>query len=129
MTYDGELGDELVRRPSARASGALAGAVAPSPHSRYTTLVHIESVELTITGPAFLADAGAAERARLLLLLDAVRSERMTWRAAADALGIAPDRLLDLAKAHGVPVVRYESANLSEDLSTLDRLQRRASGT
>jgi hypothetical protein len=91
--------------------------------------VHIESVELTITVPASLADADAAERARLLLILDAVRSERITWRAAADALGIAPDRLLDLAKVHGVPVVRYESADLSEDLSTLESLQRRrASG-
>ena len=91
--------------------------------------MNIESVELTITVPASLADADAAERARLLLILDAVRAERMTWRAAADVLGIAPDRLLDLAKVHGVAVVRYESTDLEEDLSTLDRLQRRrASG-
>lgn len=83
------------------------------------------SVELTITVPASLADADAPERARLLLVLDAVRAEKMTWRAAADALDVAPDRLLDLAKEHGVPVVRYEAASLTEDLSTLDKLQRR----
>jgi hypothetical protein len=87
--------------------------------------VHIESVELTITVPASLADADAPQRARLLLVLDAVRAERMTWRAAADALGVAPDQLLDLAKEHGVPVVRYDAGTLAEDLSTLDEMQRR----
>jgi len=88
-----------------------------------------DSVELTIRVPASLADAGAAERARLLLVLDAVRSEKMTWRAAATALGIAPDQLLDLAKAHGLPITRYEATDLREDLATLEKLQRsRASG-
>ena len=70
-----------------------------------------DSVELTITVPASLADADAGERARALLVLDAVRSDRMTWRGAAAALGIAPDQLLELARVHGVPVVRYESAD------------------
>lgn len=83
-----------------------------------------DSVELTITVPASLADADAAERARLLLVLDAVRSERMTWRAAAAALGIAPERLLELARVHGVPVLRYESRDLHEDLSTLAKIER-----
>ena len=88
-----------------------------------------DSVELTIRVPASLADAGTAERARILLVLDAVRSEKMTWRAAAAALGIAPDRLLDLARDHGVPVVRYESVDLRDDLSALAKLERgRASG-
>jgi hypothetical protein len=83
-----------------------------------------DSVELTITVPASLADAGAAERARVLLVLDAVRTEKMAWRAAAAALGIAPDRLLELARVHGVPVVRCESRDLHEDLSTLARVER-----
>lgn len=87
-------------------------------------MVATDSVELTVTIPASLADAGAAERARVLLVLDGVRSERMSWRTAADALGVAPDRLLDLAREHGVPVVRYESADLAEDLATLERLDR-----
>jgi hypothetical protein len=82
------------------------------------------SVELTITVPASLADPEAAERARVLLVLDAVRRERMTWRAAAAALGVAPDRLLDLAQDHGVPVVRYESRDLQDDLVTLAKLER-----
>jgi hypothetical protein len=92
-------------------------------------VVQIDSVELTITVPASLADADTAERARVLLVLDAVRSERMTWRAAAVALGIAPDRLLDLTRDYGAPVVHYESDDLSHDLSALAKLERgRASG-
>jgi hypothetical protein len=88
-----------------------------------------DSVTLTVSVPASLADADAAERARVLLVLDAVRSERMTWRAAADALGVAPDRLLDLARAHGLAVLRYEASDLHDDLSTLAKLeQRRAAG-
>lgn len=86
-----------------------------------------DSVELTITVPSSLADADAAERARVLLVLDAVRTQKMTWRAAAAALGIAPERLLELARVHGVPVVRYESADLHDDLSALAKLERRRS--
>jgi hypothetical protein len=87
------------------------------------------SVELTIRIPASLADPEAAERARVLFVLDAVRHEKMTWRAAAAALDIAPDRLLDLARDHGVPVVRYERRDLRDDLATLATLERgRTSG-
>ena len=86
--------------------------------------MRIDSVELTINVPASLADADAAERARVLLVLDAVRSERITWRAAAAALDIAPDQLLELARVHGVPVVRYESSDLHEDLATLGKIER-----
>jgi hypothetical protein len=87
--------------------------------------VQTDYVELTIKVPASLADGEAGERARVLLVLDAVRSERMTWRAAALALGVAPDRLLELARAHGVSTVHYNSADLHEDLSTLAKLERR----
>jgi hypothetical protein len=105
------------------------GAVAPGRHPGYTGKVQADFVELTITVPASLADDNVAERARVLLILDAVRSERMTWRAAASALRIAPDELLDLARAHGVPIVRYEVRDLQDDLSTLAKLERRhASG-
>lgn len=71
--------------------------VASAAPARCTGVVQTDSVELTIQVPASLADAGAGERARVLLVLDAVRSERMTWRAAASALDVAPDRLLELA--------------------------------
>jgi hypothetical protein len=83
-----------------------------------------KSVELTIRVPASLADPEAAERARVLLVLDAVRHEKMTWRAAAAALDIAPDHLLDLARDHGLPVVRYEASDLRDDLATLAKLER-----
>jgi len=83
-----------------------------------------DSVQLTVTVPASLADAGAAERAGALLVLDAVRTGQMSWRAAVDALGIAPDDLLDLAREHEAPVVRYESVDLADDLATLTRIER-----
>jgi hypothetical protein len=83
-----------------------------------------ESVELTISVPAVVADAGAADRARILLVLDAVRTEKLTWRAGAEALGIAPDQMLDLARDHGVPVTRYDQADMRDDLATLDELGR-----
>ena len=87
------------------------------------------SVELTIRVPASLADPEAAERARVLLVLDAVRHEKMTWRAAVATLNIAPDRLLDLARDHGVPVVHYEASDLRDDLATPAKLERgRTSG-
>lgn len=90
----------------------------------------MREVELRITVPEALADSGAADRARVLLVLDAVRSERLTWRAAAEVLGIAPDRLLEVARAHGVPVVHVEPDDLREDLSTLSKLERaRRAGT
>jgi hypothetical protein len=104
-------------------------AVAGARLSGYVKSVLPDSVVLTISVPASLADAGAAERARILLVLDAVRSERMTWRAAAAALDIAPDRLLDLARVHGLAVIRYEASDLHDDLSTLAKLERgRAAG-
>lgn len=87
-----------------------------------TEHVQTGSVQLTISVPAALADSGAGERARGLLVLDAVRSERMTWRAAATALGLAPSSFLDLARDHGVPVVRVSAADVADDFTTLDRL-------
>ena len=88
-----------------------------------------KSVELTIRVPTSLAGPEAAERACVLLVLDAVRHEKMTWRAAAAALDIAPDRLLDLARDHGLPVVRYKASDLRDDLATLAKLERgRTSG-
>jgi hypothetical protein len=84
-----------------------------------------DSVELTISVPASLADPGVAERARLLLVLDAVRNERMAWRAAAATLNVAPDRFLELARDHSVPVVRYEASDWNDDLSTLAKLDGR----
>ncbi len=83
-----------------------------------------DSVQITISVPAALAEPGAGDRARVLLVLDAVRSERMAWRAGARALGLAPSAFLDLARDHGVPVVRPHASDLAEDLETLERLGR-----
>jgi predicted HTH domain antitoxin len=83
-----------------------------------------ETVQVTIEVPAELADEGTAGRARRLLVLDAVRDERMSWRAAARLLDLTPLEFLDLAREHGVPVHRYDDADLQQDLSTLDRIGR-----
>jgi hypothetical protein len=84
--------------------------------------VQPDAVAITVSVPAAIAEAGVAERARLLLVLDAVRSERMTWRAAARALELAPAAFLDVARDHGVPVQRVSSDDLATDLASLDRL-------
>jgi len=91
--------------------------------------VQADSVELIVTVPRAVADPGAGERARVLLVLDAVRTERITWRAAARALGLAPSAFLDLARAHGVPVTRIAAEDIAADLAALDRIvPPRASG-
>ena len=78
---------------------------------------------MIVTVPASLADAGAPARARLLLVLDALRCERMSPSAAARALGVALDHFLDLAREHGVPVVRYDASDLADDLAALAKLE------
>lgn len=91
----------------------------------YYDRVQSSHVELMVQVPVAIVDAGSAERARLLLVLDAVRSERITWRRAAAELAIAPDRLLELAREHGIPVVRYDEADWQDDSVTLARLRGR----
>ncbi len=86
------------------------------------------SVQITVEVPAALADDQTPGRARMLLVLDAVRSDRLSWRAAAGELGLSPSEFLDLARDHGVPVVRYDVADWHDDLATLDRLTRRRAG-
>ncbi|HEY6562360.1 MAG TPA: hypothetical protein VI072_34065 [Polyangiaceae bacterium] len=84
-----------------------------------------ESVELTISVPAAIADSGAGERARTLLVLDAVRSEKMTWRAAASALNVAPDQLLELTRVYGIATTRYDLIDFNQDMATLAKLSSR----
>ena len=60
-------------------------------------------------------------------MLDAVRAQRLTWRAAADALDISADELLDLAVAHGVSVTIVEPDDIATDLETLRKLEEQRS--
>jgi hypothetical protein len=83
------------------------------------------SVPVTVEVPAVLADERTAERARTLLVLDAVRSERLPWRAAARELGLTPTEFLDLARENAVPVVRYDVGDWRDEAAILDRLERR----
>jgi hypothetical protein len=81
-----------------------------------------ETVRITVDVPATLADEGTPAKAKLLLVLDAVRSERIGWRAGALALGLSLADFLDIAREHGVPISRADVDELREDLSTLDHL-------
>ena len=81
-------------------------------------------VHLAFSVPAAVAGHGGADRARLLLMLDAVRSDRIPWRHGATVLGLAPSAFLDLARDHGVPVVHVDAGDLQADFATLDRLTR-----
>lgn len=83
-----------------------------------------QHIPVTVNVPASLVDEGTAERATRLLILDAVRAGRLTWRAAARELDLAPAAFLDLARLHGVPVVRVDEDELRQDFSTLDCLLR-----
>lgn len=103
----------LAHPPTCVAEGRGRGYIGP---------MQTDSVQVTISVPASLADSGAGERARVLLVLDAVRSERITWRAAASVLGLAPSAFMDLAREHGVPVVRASATDIAEDLATLAML-------
>lgn len=90
----------------------------------YVKAMQGEPVHIAFSVPAGVAGPGAGERARLLLVLDAVRSERITWRAGAAALGLAPSACLDVARDHGVAIVRVDASDLDADFATLDRLAR-----
>ena len=81
-----------------------------------------DGVLITIEIPAALAGADAADRARRLLVLDAVRLGRITWRAAARELGLELSAFLDLAREHGVPVARYEMRDWLDERATVERL-------
>ena len=84
--------------------------------------MNAEPVHITLSLPAELAEPGVGDRARLLLVLDAVRSERFSWREGARMLGLAPSAFLDLARDHDVPVMRVDASMLDEDLATLSAL-------
>ena len=88
----------------------------------YTPRMNAAPVNITLSLPAELAEPGVGERARVLLVLDAVRSERFSWRDGARMLGLAPSAFLDLAREHDVPVVRADDHMLDEDLATLRAL-------
>lgn len=89
------------------------------------SVMEADPVHIAFSVPATVAGPGAGDRARLLLVLDAVRSERITWREGAAALGLAPSAFLDLARDQGVAASRVDAADVEADFATLDRLFQR----
>ncbi len=76
--------------------------------------------QITVDIPSSLADEDVAERVRVLLVVDAVRGERLAWREGARALGMVPGAFIDLLRQHGIAVARASPLEEEEDLATLD---------
>lgn len=61
-----------------------------------------EPGQIVISFSAPLSEPGDGDRSRVLVDLEAVRRERLSW-----GRGLVPSAVLYLAVGHGVPVVRY----------------------
>ncbi len=89
--------------------------------SRYDAFM-AQAQRITVDVPAPLAGEPAAklaERARLLLVLDEVRAERLTRPGAARALGIPLDDFLALAGQHGIHAIDYGLDDFRRELDEL----------
>ena len=86
------------------------------------------AVVVTVEVPAAVAGPDAAARARRLLILDAVRAERITWRAGARELGLDVSAFLDLARELGIPVARYDMDDWVHERGVVERLGRMPAG-
>jgi hypothetical protein len=77
---------------------------------------------ITVNVPAALSSQGAAElagRARLLLVIDEVRSGRMTRAGGARALGLALDDFLIAAGQHGLYAIDYDLEDFRRELDDI----------
>lgn len=76
-------------------------------------------MQITVDIPAPLAGQSTkdlATRARLLLVVDEVRAERLTRSAAARALGMTLDEFLIEAGPHGLLAVDYDVDDFRREL-------------
>ena len=67
------------------------------------------------------APAALADRARLLLVIDEVRGERLTRAAAARALGMSLDDFLIVAGKHGLYAIDYDLEDFRSELDSIER--------
>ena len=80
------------------------------------------ALQITVDVPAPLAGQPAAElaeRARLLLVIDEVRANRMTRASAARALGIPLDDFLIAAGEHGLYAIDYDLDDFRRELDDI----------
>lgn len=82
------------------------------------------TISVTVRVPVALSGPDTSEHARRLLVLDAVRTGILSPRAAARELDLGLPDFMDLAREHGVPLVRPNLDDLRQDLAAIDRLGR-----
>lgn len=82
-----------------------------------------EAMEITIDVPGPLSGQSAealVDRARLLLVIDEVRGERLTRVAAARALRMTLDEFLTEAGRHGLYAIDYDVEDFRRELAVVD---------
>lgn len=80
------------------------------------------AIRITVDVPAALSAQGAIElagRARLLLVVDEVRSGRMTRAGGARALGLRLDDFLIAAGKHGLYAIDYDLEDFRRELDDI----------
>ena len=81
-----------------------------------------DAMQITVDVPAALSGQSTkdlAARARLLLVVDEVRAERLTRSAAARALGMTLDEFLIEAGPHGLLAVDYDVDDFRRELRAI----------
>jgi predicted HTH domain antitoxin len=84
-------------------------------------------MEITVAIPAPLSDRPIDElatRARLLLVIDEVRSGRLTRVGAARALDLSLDEFLVEAGRHGLEAIDYDVEDFKRELATISKVTR-----
>lgn len=79
-------------------------------------------MQITVDIPAALGEQSSKElaaRARLLLVVDEVRAERLTRSAAASALGLTLDQFLIEAGSHGLLAIDYDVEDFRRELQEI----------
>lgn len=86
------------------------------------TTIAADAMQITVDVPAALGDQSSTElaaRARLLLVVDEVRAERLTRSAAARALGLTLDQFLIEAGSHGLLAIDYGVEDFRRELQEI----------
>jgi predicted HTH domain antitoxin len=84
-------------------------------------------MEITVAIPRILSDRPTEElatRARLLLVIDEVRSGRLTRVTAARALDMTLDEFLIEAGRHGLQAIDYDVEDFKHELATIKKTTR-----
>lgn len=97
--------------------------VVPRPAGRIEPATMVQrAMQITVDVPEPLTSQSTTElaaRARLLLVIDEVRAERITRAAGARALGLSLDEFLIEAGPHGLFAVDYDVDDFRRELAAI----------